>query len=25
VGFEFIFHFDIPFVFPAYRVQRHYM
>ncbi len=25
VGFKFIFHFDIPFVFPAFRVQRHYM
>jgi len=24
LGFEFIFHFDIPFVFPAMRVQRHY-
>ena len=25
VGFEFIFHFDIPFVFTVIRVRRHYM
>lgn len=25
LGFEFIFHFDIPFVFPVFRVRRHYM